>query len=249
MKKPKKICFDSNQSEPFKLSRSKIDLYCECPRCFYLDRKLGVGRPPGFPFNLNSTVDHLLKKEFDLYRTQGLPHPLMAQNSIAAIPFGHEKIDEWRNNRRGVVFLHETTNFLIHGSVDDLWISSTGELIVVDYKATSKKDDVNLDSDWQDGYKRQIEIYQWLFRQNGFKVSSTGYFVYCNAKKDREQFGAKLDFDISLLPYIGNDSWIEPKLIEIRQSLDCDVLAIPNPKCDYCSYRLAASSLEVLPGS
>ena len=36
-------------AEPFKLSRSKIDLFLNCPRCFYYDRRLGVGRPPGFP--------------------------------------------------------------------------------------------------------------------------------------------------------------------------------------------------------
>ena len=243
-----KMIFDPSSEKPFKLSRSKIDLYCECPRCFYLDRKLGVSRPAGFPFNLNSAVDHLLKKEFDSYRAQSLPHRLMTQNKVVAIPFAHEKMDEWRNNRKGITFLHRKTNFLVYGSVDDLWINSDGELIVVDYKATSKKEEVTLDSDWQDGYKRQIEIYQWLFRQNGFKVSNTGYFVYCNGKKDRERFGAKLDFDISVLPYIGNDLWIEPKLIEIRQSLDSNILADSNSECDYCSYRTAASNLEGVSG-
>jgi hypothetical protein len=49
----------------WKLSRSKIDLFLECPRCFYLDNKLGLKRPPGYPFALNSAVDLLLKKEFD----------------------------------------------------------------------------------------------------------------------------------------------------------------------------------------
>ena len=57
------------------------------------------------------------------------------------------------------------------------------ELHIVDYKATSKDDEVNLDAEWQDGYKRQMEIYRWLFINNGFKVSDTGYFVYANGKK------------------------------------------------------------------
>ena len=54
--------YQPGAEEAFKLSRSKIDLFLECPRCFYYDRRLGVGRPPGFPFALNSAVDHLLKK-------------------------------------------------------------------------------------------------------------------------------------------------------------------------------------------
>jgi hypothetical protein len=68
---------------------------------------------------------------------------------------------------------------VITGGVDDMWINHQGEYIVVDYKATSKKTEVTLDADWQIGYKRQMEIYQWLFGKNGYKVSNTGYFVYC----------------------------------------------------------------------
>jgi hypothetical protein len=57
--------FDPGSDKPFPLSRSKVELYLNCPRCFYLDRRLGIGRPSGPPFNLNSAVDALLKREFD----------------------------------------------------------------------------------------------------------------------------------------------------------------------------------------
>jgi len=60
--------FNPNGKNNFKLSRSKIDLFLQCPRCFYIDNRLGVARPPGYPFTLNSAVDHLLKKEFDPVR-------------------------------------------------------------------------------------------------------------------------------------------------------------------------------------
>lgn len=55
--------YTKNQKEPFKLSRSKIDLFINCPKCFYFDRVLVIKRPPIFPFNLNNAVDTLLKKE------------------------------------------------------------------------------------------------------------------------------------------------------------------------------------------
>jgi hypothetical protein len=58
--------YDKNSTQTFRLSRSKIDMFINCPRCFYLDRKLGVAQPPGYPFSLNSAVDKLLKKEFIL---------------------------------------------------------------------------------------------------------------------------------------------------------------------------------------
>ena len=45
--------YQPNAEKPFKLSRSKVDSFISCRRCFYIDRKLGVGHPPGFPFTLN----------------------------------------------------------------------------------------------------------------------------------------------------------------------------------------------------
>ena len=236
--------FEPKSKEPFRLSRSKIDLYISCPRCFYQDRRLGVGQPPGYPFSLNSAVDTLLKKEFDDYRKKKQPHPLMKANKIDAVPFQHPDLDAWRDSlRRGITFLHPATKFMVTGGVDDVWVKPNGELIIADYKATSKKDEVGIDADWQDGYKRQMEIYQWLFRQNGFKVSSTGYFVYCNGKTDRPSFGSKLEFDISVLPYKGNDEWVEPTLVKARKCLDSKNIPKANPECDYCRYVEAVTGL------
>ncbi len=84
--------YDPKSSEPFRLSRGRIDLFLNCPRCFYFDRRLGIDRPPGYPFSLNSAVDKLLKKEFDIHRAMGTTHPLMKHYKIDAVPFAHEKI-------------------------------------------------------------------------------------------------------------------------------------------------------------
>lgn len=235
--------YDPSTKEPFKISRSKIDLFVECPRCFYLDRRLGVGRPPGFPFNLNSAVDHLLKKEFDIHRAKGESHPLMKAYGVDAIPFAHPRMDEWRENFKGVQFLHTPTNFIVTGAVDDIWINKKKELIVVDYKATSKESEVTLDAEWQNGYKRQMEVYQWLLRKNDFEVSDTGYFVYANGRKDLKAFDGKLEFKVILLPYTGSDAWIETLLMEIKLCLDG---ALPKTKegCVYCAYRADAERAE-----
>lgn len=109
---------------------------------------------------------------------------------------------------------------MITGAIDDLWQNSQGEYIVVDYKSTSKNEEiVALDKDWQDGYKRQMEIYQWLLRQKGYKVSDTGYFVYCNGRTDLDVFDGKLEFDVTLVPYTGNDSWVDGTIRDIHACL------------------------------
>src|SRR3989339_1314126 len=161
--------FNSEQKNNFKLSRSKLDLYMSCPRCFCLDNRLGVARPPGYPFALNSAVDYLLKKEFDIHRAKGTKHPLIEKYGIDAQPAAHEDLNIWRENFKGIQYLHKPTNLIITGAIDDLWINKNGEYIIVDYKSTSKDEDITeLNKDWQIGYKRQMEIYQWLLRQNGY---------------------------------------------------------------------------------
>lgn len=238
--------FSPDSEEPFVVSRSGIDLFVQCPRCFYLEKRLGVARPPGFPFSLNSAVDTLLKKEFDAHRVKGIAHPLMKTYGIDAIPYSHEKLDDWRDSlRKGIKYHHEKTNLMLRGGVDDVWVNSkTKELHIVDYKATSKSSEVTLDAEWQDGYKRQMEIYQWLFRKNNFKVSSTGYFVYCNGNADKEAFDAKLEFSIKIIPYTGDDSWVESVVTKLHKCLMSDTIPSPGPDCDYCAYISARSRIE-----
>ncbi len=244
---PKRVknIFDPASPEPFRLSRSKIDLFLNCPRCFYLDRRLGVGQPPGYPFSLNTAVDTLLKKEFDVHRAAGTAHPLMASYGLDAVPFAHEKMDEWRDSlRRGITHLHKKTNFMVTGGVDDVWQNPKKELIIVDYKSTSKDGEVTLDADWQIGYKRQMEIYQWLFRQNGFKVSPVGYFVYCNGDTDKKAFDAKLEFDIKLIPYLGDDAWVDGAINDAHACLMGKKIPAPGTACDFCRYREAVRGVE-----
>lgn len=227
-----------NPKEVFKISRSKIDLFLNCPQCFYIDRRLGVGTPPGFPFAINSAVDTLLKKEFDVYRKKEEKHPLLEKYGIDAIPAKRKELDEWRENFKGITYHHKSTNLIISGAIDDLWINKEGEYIVVDYKATSKEEDiVALDKEWQDSYKRQMEVYQWLLRKNGLNISDTGYFVYCNGKTDRDGFHGRIDFDITLIPYKGSDAWIEETILRIKETLDGSSVPESSPDCDFCLYR------------
>ncbi len=226
----------------WKLSRSKIDLFMGCPRCFYLDNRLGVARPRGPAFTLNIAVDKLLKKEFDIHRAGGSAHPIMKKYGVKAVPFNHPDVEKWRDNFSGVQFFHAPTGMKISGAIDDVWVFPDGELIVVDYKATAKDGDVTelSDTKWQNQYKRQMEIYQWLLRRNGFKVSMTGYFLYVNGKTDRKAFDGKLEFDVNLIAHKGDDSWIPDILDKIKKCLAGSEIPKAAPECEFCAYRESA---------
>lgn len=222
-----------------KLSRSKIELFLECPKCFWLEVKQGIKRLPPAPYTINNAVDYLLKQEFDVYRENGTPHPIMKKHGVDAVPYSHEDINKWRQNFVGVRYHHKATDFDVFGAVDDVWINPENELIVVDYKATGAREHKIYDS-----YKRQMEVYQWLFQQNGFDVSPTGYFVFARVSKasgftNGNSEVASLPFDIFIEPQKGDGSWIESALLSAREVYDSDVAPKPSGACEHCAYRRA----------
>jgi len=220
-----------------KISRSKIDLFLECPRCFYLDIQKKIKRPPGFPFNLNNAVDTLLKKEFDRHREAGTKHPIQIEFDVDAIPANHPMMDKWRQSmQHGVIYQDIERDLHIYGGIDDLWINSDGEYHVVDYKATAKDTPVTELADWTAGYKRQLEVYQWLLRKNGLKVSNTAYFVYCTGDNTAENFNNKIEFHSHIIPYEGNDSWIDQTIDDLHICLSNATIPSKNDTCQYCNF-------------
>lgn len=241
--------YKRGQESVFKVSRSKIELFMQCPRCFWLDTRLKITRPTSPPFNINKAIDELFKKEFDVYRAKSEPHPIMLDNQIKAIPYSHDDLDTWRANFTGVATVHKPTNLHVFGAVDDVWVNEEGELIVVDYKATAKDKEVNIDSDWQMSYKRQMEVYQWLLRQNGFKVNNTGYFVYTNGRMDLDGFHDRVEFRTKLIPYTGDDAWIEPTLVQMKACMEGEMPPVGEAamggECDFCSYARRRTELTL----
>ena len=216
-----------------RISRSKVDLFIECPLCFWLDQKAKIKRPSGPPFSLNVAVDHLFKNEFDLSRGKGVPARL-AKEGLSFIPAEHPKLNQWRENFKGVTRQFGDIEFF--GAIDDLWVDMFGVHYVVDYKATSKADEVSLDADWQISYKRQVEFYQWLLRGNNLQVSNQAWFVYTNGIKDDSAFNDVLRFKTKLLPYEGDGSWIEPTLTSLINCLNSETPPQCNEGCAYCQF-------------
>ena len=242
--------YNKKAQAPFRVSRSKIELFMQCQRCFWLETNKGIKRPDSPPFNINKAIDELFKKEFDSYRVAKKPHPIMVEGKVDAVPFAHEQLDEWRENFTGIQVAHEPTNLVVFGAVDDIWVNKQKELIVVDYKATAKDREVTIDSDWQIAYKRQIEVYQWLLRSSGFEVNSTGYFVYTNGRLDLDGFNDHLEFKTKLISYTGDDSWVEPTLVKMKQCLDSTDIppvgtAAMGGSCNFCAYARSRTELTL----
>ncbi len=202
-------------------------------------------------FSLNSAVDALLKNEFDLLRGKKEAHQLMKKYEIEAVPFDHPQLPVWRDdmyNYVGACTLHKDTNLEVCGIVDDLWVNKKQELLVVDYKSTSTNKEISLDDEYKQSYKKQAEIYQWIFRQLDFKVNNTAYFVFANAGRNHPSFDGILQFKLSIIGYEGDDSWIDGTLRQIKECLESDKIPPLSENCEHCAYRKLIGQEERLLG-
>ena len=232
------------------VSRTAWNDFILCKRCFYLQRKLKI-RPIGSPQHvINKRVDNLLKEEFDIYREKQEPHPIFKKYNLNFVPYkmDKEKLNDFRNNRKGVRAKSQKTNFIIYGSIDDLWLNKDNdEVVILDYKATSTKEEINYATSTKSYHKsnlRQLDFYAYLLKLNKFKVFKTGYWILCNAREESQKtFGDKLNFKIDLLSYDLNTEYIEESLVELKKCYDSEKIPPPNPVCDTCRWQTEASKL------
>ena len=232
------------------LSRTAWDSFIRCKRCFYMERKLKI-RPIGTPgYPINSRVDALLKEEFDIYREKQEPHPIFKKHNLNFVPLkiDKEKLNDFRNNRKGVRAKSTKTNYTIYGAIDDLWLNKdNNEVVVVDYKATSNKygvDYVNSKMAYHKAYLRQLDFYAYLLKLNKFKVFKTGYWFVCNAQyKNQKTFSGNLNFKIDLLSYNVRTDYIEDTLVELEKCYNSNKIPLPNVVCDTCRWQKETSKL------
>ena len=248
--------YKPNHEAPYEVSRSRIEAFVNCPACFWLDRVKGVKFPGMPPFLLNTATDTLLKKDFDKFRELQKPHPFMERNGLShLVPFQHEDFHKWTLSLQlGFRTHHKKSDLIIGGGLDDVWHDpKTNELFIVDYKSTagkrtedlSKLEPITLDGRWKEGYKRQMDMYVWIARRKGFDVSDIGYFVYVDGLHRAEPgmldeenpFQAWMRFNVAVIPYEGNDSWVEDALRRakylVSEVSDCPEHA---PDCEHGQY-------------
>ncbi|MBX9831099.1 PD-(D/E)XK nuclease family protein [Candidatus Babeliales bacterium] len=229
---------------------SDIKLFLDCPCCFHIKHRYGLWRPQTpdteESFGLYGVADNLQKKEHNLFREWKL-HPLVddiADEPIDAIPFNDENnsISRWQNHKEGLQFFDKNSNILFCGIIDDVWISSKNELIIVDYKTTTRDLASIGDND-----KYQVSFYSWVLKNSTFvqnssyTVSEIAYLLYYSVLKDGGTsflpYNLKLEFKPSLVTCKINYNWIEGILSAIYECLNADGAPAANPRCNFCKYR------------
>jgi hypothetical protein len=257
------------------LSRSKFDDYKKCQRCFYLIAARGF-IPPGTPqFTMNSTTDKLLKKEFDLCREEQKTHPFLAanklehivpykNNEIALNVYGdpiipstsktpYKKMEAWRVNYHGLQARFKKTNFILYGSVDDIWLNTkNNSLILVDYKSQANAKPVlqetYFDGDYRSGYQRQLDFYAYLLKQQNLKekISDDAYLYVVNTRGLDDKFDNKLLFEPTLIHTKIRTDYLEDEIQKMINIFNSKNVPPSNIKCKNCAYARQRSVIDTL---
>jgi hypothetical protein len=172
-----------------KLSPSSLNLFLECPCCFWLEKKKGIRRPQPYPYALNAAVDVLLKEEFDGYRKQGIVHPLLSEKKLNAKLFANQTLlNKWRNNFEGIRHFDEETGVTLFGAVDDVLEFPGGKLAPLDYKSTGSAIPTVYDR-----FQLQMDVYTYLLEKNGYQTTKKGYLAFYVVDKTNG-FNGRLPF-------------------------------------------------------
>ena len=81
-----------------------------------------------------------------------------------------------------------------------------------------------------------MDIYVHILRKMNFDVSDRTFFYVCNGEKTNDKFDNKIDFITTLIPYRVDTSWIEEKLIEMKDVLNLNKPPKIEKTCEKCAY-------------
>ena len=229
----RKNIYVKNNLSPFKISRTKIDLFFDCKRCFYIDQKFGIKRPHGAALVINNHIVNKFKKNLEVLRSTGTIIPetsLISQPGLTAL--NHEKINQWINPFKGIQSLHKKTNMIINGNIDDVWTDNERCYPVI-LKSISRNNKDIEDSIWP-GYTRQLSLYGYLLQNNNLEIGNFGIIAVINTEEDLDH--SSLNFKFYLFKKNLELNWIETTLSEIKILLENDNYPDFSNNCKFCNY-------------
>ena len=165
-----------DEVKPLKLSRSKLDAFLHCQRCFWLEVH-GKAPPIDMAMGVYNVLDSIQKRYYDRYRNDGLP-PLLKDK----IPLKLADANLVEKLRSGVSFDDEKLKAVLWGKMDDCFVDGKGRLVVMDNKTSSS----GPNEEYEEGYRFQLDVYGYLLMKNGFKVAPYGYLVYYIPDKESD---------------------------------------------------------------
>lgn len=220
-----------------RLSPSSLNIFKNCPKCFWLEKNAKTPRPRGIFPSLPGGFDRIIKQAMDTYRSaKEVPFSV---EGVSGLRFFQDqrKLDQWRNWRTGLKA--EFGEHCLIGAFDDLLITRD-KYVPFDYK--SKGSAANLE-DATKYYQTQLELYALMLQQNSYRTENFGVLLFFSPES----------LDLRTDPLHAN-LLVQSFKIEIStdraKTLFDDAIAcleglepLAGPECEYCLYAVKRGAL------
>ncbi len=221
----------------YTLSPSRLRLFQECRKCFWLETVHSIKRPQGFASSLPSGIDAVLKDHFDLYRELGSLPPELAIEGLDDYHLfdDRETLSVWRTNSQGLRYRDFRSGILLRGAIDALLVKDT-QYVILDFKTRgyARKPKTHT------YYQSQLDVYAFLLEQNGYEPADHAFLLfYCPAHvTDETTFVFDTDLvTMSVDPRAG-ERLFQRAVTFLRQKQEPP----HNPECRFCQWRYFTTS-------
>lgn len=221
------------------LSPTALNLFKECPRCFWLDKIKKVRRPRGIFPSLPGGMDLVIKTYFDKYRQdKGLPPELKGKVAGGLFP-DLAVLEVWRSWRKtNLCYTDKEVNVCLSGALDDCLVDGD-YYIPLDYKTRG----FVLKEDPAKYYQTQLDCYCLMLEALNYKTKGIAYLVYYWPEEVKEAGMVKF----KVTPYkIDTDIDRAKGLIkQAARLLEQEDIPDAGPECEYCSYFTQKKNTEL----
>lgn len=211
-----------------------MNLFKECPRCFWLEKHKEWKRPSGIFPSLPSGMDKILKIHFNKFRDKGLLPPEIYENGYCKGMklFGENEkelalMKQWQNNFKGIRHEDNKGNIL-SGAVDNI-LKKGSKLIVLDYKTRG----FPVKEDTHKHYQLQMDSYNYLLRKNNWKTEDYTFLLFYVPTEVTET--GEVVFDTTLKKIKTNPENAEKTF---KKAIKCLEGECPGKGCEWCGGKI-----------
>jgi hypothetical protein len=216
----------------YQFSASTLNIFNNCPRCFWFDVNKDIKRPRGIFPSLPGGIDKVLKPYFDLHRkNHTLPEGLADLPEGAKLFPDIELINKWRDWRTGLTYTSKQGVKII-GALDDC-LQIGGFVAPLDYKTRGSAPRDNGDS--QKYYGLQLSLYSFLLKEYGLKVTGKGYLIYYYPTKAGDL--TRIEFSTKMVVIDAQPKHFIDIMVAAIKVLKSDKPPDMTVGCEHCIYR------------
>ncbi len=216
-----------NRLSRIKLSPSALNLFLDCPRCFWLEKNKNIKRPRGIFPSLPGGMDLVIKTYFDKYRVKNEMPPEVDGKLQGRLFADASTLEKWRSWRAtNLSYEDKAINAVLSGALDDCLVDD-GCYIPLDYKTRGS----TLIEDPRKYYQTQLDCYCLILEASGFKTKGLAYLLYYWPLEVFEN--GMVRFNVKPIKI---ETSIESAKKVFRDAVVCLTQAMPKASvsCEYC---------------